>query len=265
MNFLDERLPARFWSKVVPEPNSGCWLWTGGVRNDAGYGNFRATTHHSELTHRFSYAALVGPIPEGMTVDIKCETPFCVNPRHMEVVTIAEASARTAVRKRDPKWRPRTAQVAFARTPLKTHHTCGRPYDQKHGTSQRCSFCKNEKMRAYTEDHRTELNAKRRATYNRMRELLHKLKSVPCADCGGKFDPVCMDFDHRDSATKMGKLSNMHHHGEAAILAEVAKCDVVCSNCHRLRTYRKRDHRALVSASTRMRRESREQMEECKR
>lgn len=79
----------------------------------------------------------------------------------------------------------------------------------------------------------------------RIRALLTKLKSVPCADCGGTFDPVCMDFDHREPGNKLAAVSSLvGRHSEQAVLAEVAKCDVVCANCHRLRTYRRRDHEA---------------------
>lgn len=254
MNFLDEKLPQRFWDKVTPEPMSGCWLWVAGIRNESGYGNFRLPGgKKSELAHRYAYQQLVGPIDESLSLDIKCG-PLCVNPQHMEPVTRAEAARRAARRMRDDNWRPRASLIAFPKTPIATHHTCGRPYDRRNGKSQRCSHCQKERMRAYTEDNKTELNAKKRVTYNRMRALLHELKSVPCADCGGTFDPVCMDFDHRDSASKVARVSDLIHNGEAAIMAEVAKCDVVCSNCHRLRTYRQRDHRALVSASVRQRR-----------
>ena len=50
-----------------------------------------------------------------------------------------------------------------------------------------------------------------------------------------------MEFDHRDPATKVRSVTQMI--GNASIdriLAEVDKCDVVCSNCHRTRTYRRR-------------------------
>lgn len=39
---MDSRLPDRFWDKIEPEPNSGCWLWIGALRTN-GYGTLRAT------------------------------------------------------------------------------------------------------------------------------------------------------------------------------------------------------------------------------
>lgn len=80
----------------------------------------------------------------------------------------------------------------------------------------------------------------------RLRAMLHEFKARPCADCAGTFDPVCMDFDHRPGESKLFDISdNLGGRAIAATLAEIAKCDIVCANCHRIRTLRKRDHAAL--------------------
>jgi hypothetical protein len=80
--------------------------------------------------------------------------------------------------------------------------------------------------------------------------FLRELKSVPCADCRGRFDPVQMDFDHRDPAQKSFTLAKGHAmlKSRADLLAEVAKCDVVCANCHRVRT--RKQHRAYLAKRT---------------
>lgn len=65
-------------------------------------------------------------------------------------------------------------------------------------------------------------------------KVIKELKSKPCTDCGKTFDPVCMDFDHRPGEVKVGQVSQFRHN-EAAFYAEVAKCDLVCACCHRLR------------------------------
>lgn len=56
-------------------------------------------------------------------------------------------------------------------------------------------------------------------------------------DCGKRYPSYVMDFDHRES--KIRDVSRMVSLGlgEATVLAEIAKCDVVCSNCHRERTF----------------------------
>jgi len=68
-----------------------------------------------------------------------------------------------------------------------------------------------------------------------MRAFVNEQKSKPCMDCGGTFPPVCMDFDHRDPALKVREIS-MFTGGWEALKAEIAKCDLVCANCHRIRT-----------------------------
>lgn len=72
---------------------------------------------------------------------------------------------------------------------------------------------------------------------------LTEAKNKPCMDCGGSFPAVCMDFDHV-RGNKVGNISTMA--GQALsperIEAEIAKCDVVCSNCHRIRTDARRAH-----------------------
>ena len=74
--------------------SDGCWEWTGRKDRDGYglYGNRRA--------HRVVYEALVGPIPEGMTLDHLCFNRSCVKPEHLEPVTQAE-NYRRVVRKRE--------------------------------------------------------------------------------------------------------------------------------------------------------------------
>jgi len=62
-----------------------------------------------------------------------------------------------------------------------------------------------------------------------------------CADCGYKDHAVALDFDHV-SGVKLGNVGTLVNRGAAmeTILAEIAKCEVVCANCHRVRTERRR-------------------------
>lgn len=71
------------------------------------------------------------------------------------------------------------------------------------------------------------------------RAWLHKLKDVPCLDCGVKYPPVCMDFDHRTGETKLFNIATITRWNNSNIDTELAKCDIVCANCHRIRTYKR--------------------------
>jgi hypothetical protein len=81
----------------------------------------------------------------------------------------------------------------------------------------------------------------RRTRWRYHAEVLDQLRSVPCADCGERFAQCSMDFDHRDPATKLARVTSMvGRAGLQRILAEAAKCDIVCANCHRRRTLERR-------------------------
>lgn len=68
------------------------------------------------------------------------------------------------------------------------------------------------------------------------RALVTAAKGGPCVDCGRRFPTVCMDLDHVRGAKKF-ELGNSAGRNAAAVIDEIAKCDAVCSNCHRIRTF----------------------------
>jgi formate-dependent nitrite reductase cytochrome c552 subunit len=83
--------------------------------------------------------------------------------------------------------------------------------------------------------------AEKRAGWRRQAALLDRLRDVACADCGGRFPPCSMDFDHRDPSQKRSRVTAMiGRAGDQRILEEVARCDIVCANCHRTRTFERR-------------------------
>lgn len=72
----------RFWALVTKTET--CWIF--GRLKPNGYGAFSAYGH-SATAHRFAYELMVGPIPDGLSIDHLCRRPACVNPAHLEAVT----------------------------------------------------------------------------------------------------------------------------------------------------------------------------------
>lgn len=70
----------------------------------------------------------------------------------------------------------------------------------------------------------------------KIRAIIEQAKDKPCADCGKKFPAFAMDFDHLgDKEFTIGR--DKYSRSEEKLLAEIAKCDVVCALCHRFRTH----------------------------
>lgn len=71
----------------------------------------------------------------------------------------------------------------------------------------------------------------------RIRVWLASLKTESCADCDRSYPPYVMDWDHRDGTDKIDNISRMSRWSRLKILDEIAKCDLVCANCHRQRSH----------------------------
>lgn len=69
----------------------------------------------------------------------------------------------------------------------------------------------------------------------RNKQVVDTLKANPCVDCGGRFPPECMDFDHAPDSVKLFDISKATC-TVVKLLAEIKKCELVCANCHRIRT-----------------------------
>jgi hypothetical protein len=82
-----ENTEQRFLTSFVPDPETGCWLWTRPLTR-MGYGRFY--DHGYVMAHRVMYERVRGPIPVGLTIDHLCRRRNCVNPWHLEPVTLAE-------------------------------------------------------------------------------------------------------------------------------------------------------------------------------
>lgn len=113
-----------FEDRYTPEPNTGCWLWTMSGYS-SGYGKMqynRSGKVTTECAHRYSWRVHNGEIPAGLLVLHKCDTPPCVNPRHLFLGSQA-ANMADMVQKGRGRWR-----VARA---APTHKVCPRCKENK--------------------------------------------------------------------------------------------------------------------------------------
>lgn len=122
---------------------------------------------------------------------------------------------------------------------------------RRDGLQTKCRACSKALSRARYEANPDEYREANKARRERLRDFVWNLKRGPCTDCKQTFHPVAMDFDHRDGTQKTFDIAHMVSwtmSAEATILAEIAKCDLVCANCHRIRTYHRQ--RNLLPSST---------------
>ena len=115
---------------------------------------------------------------------------------------------------------------------------------ERRGDCKRCNIKANTTRRNLRRDeylvYQREYQRKHKPEKRKTRlALLAKLKKKPCTDCGGSFPPECMDFDHLDPSTKLFQVSGggLTRNLESW-MAEIEKCELVCANCHRIRTAR---------------------------
>jgi len=139
MTIHDPTTVARFlshWHRESLDP-AACWLWDAYTNRPKPYGRFRLDGK-LEVAHRVAYRMFVGPIPDGLTLDHLCRRPRCVNPFHLEPVTVTEN-----IRRGTQGWNMRQ----------RTHCPRGHAYDAANtwtskAGSRHCRTCIRERMRA---------------------------------------------------------------------------------------------------------------------
>jgi hypothetical protein len=137
-------LPEIIESKIIPEPNSGCWLWIAGVRDKAeGYGGmgYAGKTWRS---HKLVYTLLRGEVPEGLLLDHDCRNRICCNPDHLIPRTWKQNIHR--------------GEGIAAKNLVKTHCKYGHEFtpentiiwfSAKRGRMRNCRICSDRHKRAY--------------------------------------------------------------------------------------------------------------------
>jgi hypothetical protein len=116
------------------DASGDCWKWLGS-RGTSGYGKLKHRDLPTEMAHRAVWFALVGPLPDELTIDHLCRNRLCVNPDHMEPVTRAENT-----RRRPSNWSPSRPPMGIC--PIGHDKTVlGR------GTDGRCMECRRLRRR----------------------------------------------------------------------------------------------------------------------
>jgi len=107
-----------------------------------------------------------------------------------------------------------------------------------------CRSCNNQTSAKHYADNPAPYKARAKALSDKKKQFILDGKNVPCADCGKRFIPEAMDYDHV-RGEKLFNLSTKTAQSRSmkVIRAEMAKCDVVDATCHRIRTFNRRNLR----------------------
>jgi len=133
----------------------------------------------------------------------------------------------------------------------RTCRVCGKvgPVSEFESGKNRCRPCAAARMREYYRvNHPQRIKNRELCAVNkkirvaRNRAFVNQAKSKPCTDCNGEFPPYAMDFDHLDANLKICGVAILSSNGASieVIENEIAKCELVCATCHRIRTLQRR-------------------------
>jgi CRISPR/Cas system-associated protein Cas10 (large subunit of type III CRISPR-Cas system) len=112
---------------------------------------------------------------------------------------------------------------------------------RKDGLNSVCKDCSRKRSKQYYTDnkeiHKKETSRRGKIhKLERRKKIFDYLKEHPCVDCG-ETNPIVLEFDHRELEEKEYTISQIiDKRGWNIVLNEIAKCDVRCANCHRMRT-----------------------------
>ena len=154
-------LEERFWAKVQPEPNTGCWLWLGAITQGYGYLGRGRRGESNIRAHCLSWEMAMGAVPTGLVLHHRCGVRSCCNPQHMTAISQGE---HMRIHSSYEKGGAATAGICAARRTCVRGHVFDIRntyyyYVKKEGyVSRRCHTCNRE----YLREHAQQLNLRKR-------------------------------------------------------------------------------------------------------
>ena len=135
----------------------------------------------------------------------------------------------------------KNCRICKQNRPIEDYTKCSRSSDQ---FGYECKNCRTVIFKKYYLANKTKQSKKavdwKRKKRNEAFDYIKAIKAVtPCVDCKIQYPPYVMDFDHRDPTIKLFSIGSMAKFRATLedVKTEIAKCDIVCANCHRMRTH----------------------------
>lgn len=137
----------------------------------------------------------------------------------------------------------RRCRLCYEQKPITQFHRRGSGY------LHWCKACRKLYDASYYQQRRVEIIAGKRRREAELVSWMRALKGEPCADCGRLFHPAAMTFDHLPGTSKRADVATLVKRSSIRVAREeIAKCELVCANCHAIRTYERREQGRRAAA-----------------
>lgn len=135
----------------------------------------------------------------------------------------------------------KTCNICHLAKELTEFNVRNRAKNTYHGYCKDCAKTYQQQWYAANKsEHKQDVYRLRRIRLEEIRTYIRQLKeSTPCTDCGRNYPWYVMDFDHiRDKTDTVSQIAR--HQTLTRVIEEIAKCEIRCANCHRIKTFNAR-------------------------